>query len=532
MKQYIIFLLSTLMVLICSNSVFGASKNLINNPKLEKSIKPWNAPSYWSGQASYVCDKKSTKSGKGCMKLVVANKKDKYWGRIYQATRAKQLIGRRFSYSMWVKGEGEFLLGVIKYTRKKDKGSNCIYYWQKVNTKLTKKWQKVTFEFIIEDPKVFMISAVAELRGKGSEAFIDDVSFVNLKNEKVTIKAQQRHSVVSEGMPLPNLLFKLFKSGKALPKAVVNLYLIFPDGSNKIITSITDSQGIYSYSPGNIKFNSTGICKIVCSAPKFGVVSEIFIDVIAKKLYAKLDTVAKQIKLGKSLHILYLGDSLTDFNRGHNYTDKIDYWLNKYNRGKASFRNAGIGGDFIVRMWKRIQGIEGKRKAYRQDMYNGLLDKKFDIIFISLGHNDTKADNKSGYNKVVVEPKLQKKTYQQLIDYIRRKSDAKIILLSATSSFSPRCKANAKKLARMGRKHVMFGQPQKLEAFNDVLKTLSEELKIDYVDIYTPTKNHPDKASLFNPNDGVHLTEKGNCFIAMLLLDYISKNKHKTAALY
>ncbi|MFA7230007.1 MAG: GDSL-type esterase/lipase family protein [Victivallaceae bacterium] len=524
MKNYMLFLLvSSLLLLYYSNPALAATKNLINNPGVEKSIGPWSAPAYWSGTVSFISDSKLTHSGAGCMKLVAAEKNGKHWGRIYQASKAENFVGRHFRYSMWVKGKGELALGVIEYILKKNKDS--IFF---TNVKLTGEWQKITCEFTVEDPKVSMLSALAEVRGKGSEVYIDDVSLTTFQDPTVAIEAQQKHQIVAQSSLLPDLSFELSKSEKTLSQAPVTLYLIFPDGSNKIIKSVTNSTGLYSSSPENITLDSPGVCQAICSMPESGVISEIYIDVIDKSSYAKMDSIAKEIKLQKPLHILYLGDSLTDHCRGHNYVDKLDYWLNKYNQDKVSFRNAGVGGDFITRMWERIQGIEGNKKAYRQNMYDGLFDKKTDIVFIFLGHNDTKADSNSGYKTPVVEPKIQEETYRKLIKYIRSKSDAKIVLLSSSSSFFPRCKAIAEKQAAMGKKHVLFGQPEKLEAFNDVVKKLSHELHLDYIDIYNPTKNHPDKANLFSPNDGIHLTEKGNSFIAMLLLNYISSVEHKT----
>lgn len=36
-------------------------------------------------------------------------------------------------------------------------------------------------------------------------------------------------------------------------------------------------------------------------------------------------------------------------------------------------------------------------------------------------------------------------------------------------------------------------------------------------------ETHPDKRSLFDPNDGVHLTNAGNRFIALRLLEYLGR---------
>ena len=505
------------------SSAFAETENLITNPGLDKSIAPWRDQSYWAGTVSCVGDKNAARSGLGCMRLVATEKSGTHWGRVYQPVKAKCFIGR-YSYRMWVKGTGELSLGVINYAQEGNKQVNSSPFWQKTPVKLTGEWQETSFEFTIADPQVSMLGALVEVRGAGSEAYIDDVSLTACQDANVTIEAQQKHQIVSEGSFLPKLSFKLSKLGKSLSEAPVDLYVIFPDGSHAITKSATDANGIYSYSPEHIKSNMPGVCKVICSAPESGVLSEVFIDVIDRASYAEMDAIARQVKVAKPLRILYLGDSLTDYYRGHNYADKSDFWLNQYNPGVASFRNAGVGGDFITRVWERIEGMEGARKAYRQNMYDGLFDEKTDLVFIFLGHNDTKASSDSGYKSPFVDLKTQEETCRKLIDYIRNKTDARIVLLTSSSSFFPRCKANAEKQASLGKEHRLFGQPEMLEAFNEVVKRLSRELHVDCIDVYNPTKDHPDKAGLFSPEDGIHLTEKGNSFIAMLVLKYFAKS--------
>ena len=54
---------------------------------------------------------------------------------------------------------------------------------------------------------------------------------------------------------------------------------------------------------------------------------------------ADLDFLARHAKIDAPTSILYLGDSLTDFDRGSNHVDKLQLYLNKYNPGKVTIRN-------------------------------------------------------------------------------------------------------------------------------------------------------------------------------------------------
>ena len=85
------------------------------------------------------------------------------------------------------------------------------------------------------------------------------------------------------------------------------------------------------------------------------------------------------------------------------------------------------------------------------------------------------------------------------------------------------CRANADKRRAAGKQHNLFGKPEELEKFNAIAKRVAAELGASYVDVYEPTRTHPDKQSLFNPGDGVHLTNAGNRFVAYELLEYFGQ---------
>ena len=86
-----------------------------------------------------------------------------------------------------------------------------------------------------------------------------------------------------------------------------------------------------------------------------------------------------------------------------------------------------------------------------------------------------------------------------------------------SSVYAPNChRVNAAK-----RTHSLFGKPEELERYNALTKKIAAEAHAAYLDVYEPTRTHPDKRSLFDPNDGVHLTNAGNRFIALRLLEYL-----------
>jgi lysophospholipase L1-like esterase len=288
---------------------------------------------------------------------------------------------------------------------------------------------------------------------------------------------------------------------------------------NSISEAKTDSDGIVQFPGGTEAVNQTGTVQVTVSHPASGSVASSAMDFIPQGRFDKLDSVAKKIKLKKPLRILYLGDSLSDFDRGHNYADKVDFFLNKYNLGKADFQNYGVGGDDISRVCARI---DRDPKAVRKERYSGLFTRKYDIAFVFLGHNDTKASSANNYSVAIIPPEEQEQYYRKLIDRLRLEGVPRIVLISPASSDFETCKVNSEKAGN--RIHNRFGEPKHLEAFDAVLKKLAAELKVEHLDVYTPIRNCPDKPQLFRPNDGVHLSTIGHEQVAGEILNFLGND--------
>lgn len=120
-----------------------------------------------------------------------------------------------------------------------------------------------------------------------------------------------------------------------------------------------------------------------------------------------------------------------------------------------------------------------------------------------------------------VPPDKFEADYRTVLGKIRAKTKARIILLSASSSVFEICPANADKARAANRPHSLFGKPEELERYNAITKRIAAQAGAAYLDVYEPTRTHPDKRSLFDPHDGVHLTNAGNRFIALRILEYL-----------
>lgn len=233
------------------------------------------------------------------------------------------------------------------------------------------------------------------------------------------------------------------------------------------------------------------------------------------KSAAQMQKAAAKIKAAKQTDILYIGDSLTDFYRGGNHLDMVNYFL-KANNSRVTFHNYACRGDFISRVVDRFNNAP---KVPFRNHYKGIWDRKYKFAFVLLGANDSVQRLETGKMAVPVD-EVEKK-YRELFGIFKKQGIEKVVLVSPASSNYPACRANAQRRIA-AKKGGVFGVPENIEAFAAVMKKLAAEYKFPYVDIYTPMKSMSGKAALFNSSDGVHLTPEGHEFVALKELEFLS----------
>ncbi len=248
------------------------------------------------------------------------------------------------------------------------------------------------------------------------------------------------------------------------------------------------------------------------------------IDVLDTSTYSTFEQTAANLSFpALPVHLLFLGDSLTDMNRGQNYVDKVAFWLWKRFGDQATVRNAGVGGDYILRVWDRLNRQPG---SYRQEMYEDLFQPPPTHVFFFLGHNDSKLKSASDYKEAVVPLDQFEEKYRLTIQKVQAetKGKARMIVLSATSSVYEITKATAEKRRTAGKAHNLFGKPDALEQFNAIARRVAGQCGAEWLDVYEPTRRCPDKPSLFTA-DGVHVSNLGNRLLALEILRHLENVK-------
>ena len=381
----------------------------------------------------------------------------------------ENLPGNKLKFSVEARGKGIIQLGIWNYQ------GHIRQKWSEKIT-LTEQFKTYSVEYTLTD---FAPSVRCLLKGAGE---FRNLKLLNMRKEDYRISASpayQMYSVIPE-----KVTFTLLKNGVPVPDA-------------------------------KLKISSDS-----ASDPFSGAVAKAYAQKGDTTLF---DAAAKKIKLSGKTNILYLGDSLTHFAEGYNHADKTVFFLNKYNSNQAVLFNFAVRGDTSSMTFDRMRDNYKDRFTSR---FAGFKKNKYDIAFIFLGQNDTRAHVNKNYKEPFVSPLRQEKNYRGMIKILKQMGVKRIIIISCASLDEPRLEKQAKQLAKTRpKKHSIYGKPAFLENFNAVSKKLAAELGVEYLDIYDTMKSLPDKPSYFI--DGVHLSDKGHNFVALKTLEYLAENSSK-----
>ena len=485
----------------------------------------------WTGPIDPVADEKLVHSGKCCVRVTVRASK----GAALVRSRARGVYytaNARHRFSIWAKGKGQLRLGYDTYPPQAKGSPYRPHMWQRQWTTLSDRWREIKYDFNVLDPRsARRINVCAELRGKGAEAYLDDASLMLAPPSPIGLDVFPIHGMVPRGGQL-DIEVRVLRQGRPITSGDLRVITQAPDGKVTSSDVRIDPSGLTRYpfkspldasiDPREGLFYRFLIVHLPSGEARF-----CSIEIVEKPTYDALKTAAEQVKLAHlPAHVLFIGDSLSDGRRGFNYTDKVGFWLRKVNGPKVTYKNVGVGGDFITRVWMRLNRDP---KVYRLHAYERIFDPRPTLVFIFLGHNDSKVHSKRGTTCVPRE-RFQKE-FTLTIRKIQADTHARVIVMSSSSSayevIRKRWPEWEKKRPRGFSK---FGIPQVMEEFNAIMRKTADETGAEYLDVYGPTKNYPDKPSLFTA-DGVHVNNKGNQFLALQILKYLSLPRLRARAL-
>ena len=468
--------------------------NYLNNPGWEQGTGSW----YLLRGVGKAETAKPGRSGNQCIRLSSAPGNGTAV-QYRQMLPRLELWGRHCRFSVWAKGKGAVQLGLHLIC---DDASGKQYF-RKLDSdpvELTGEWRKIEALFHVTEPAVNQFGTVVSLPGTEAVCELDDASFT-IAWEKERIVPESYHVTAPAG---------------STPEAV-----FFIRGGKKPLQAF-DGKKTFSFDPPSggrftLKASPGAHCVGVYD-PEAPAGAQVLIDYLAPDQWNAMDRAAKEIKLPRKVNLLFIGDSLSDFKRGKNYADKLVYWLNKYNEGKVSYYNAGVAGDWISALLRRLNNVPGTLGLFR---YRNLFEQPWDYIFIFLGHNDTRLSWNAGKQTYMqfVPPERQKKEYGEVVRILKkRQPQARIVLMTPMCMNHKRSLEQNASAVAAKRPHTVFGNPEKLTEYGDIVKGTAAGSDLTVIDLLSASRRAPDPDSFFVPNDGVHLTQKGEDFIAQEML--------------
>lgn len=216
-------------------------------------------------------------------------------------------------------------------------------------------------------------------------------------------------------------------------------------------------------------------------------------------------------------HLLFFGDSLTAYDAGRNYTDIAGSFL----PDSWSYMNAGIGGDDLPRLAKRLKGAP---RTYRLEHFAHIWDKLPDEIFMLYGANDSKSAWRNDYKIPSTDRDEERRCLEEIFEVFEEKApNARVTIISSAPGFYPFQLERNSRLRAQKIQNMCFGIPEHVKNFNRTAREFAEAKGWNYLDFHRICTAHGDLRSLFIPDDGVHMTLSGHQVLAASLLEYLQK---------
>lgn len=472
------------------------------NKVLVSKITSFSGQPYWGGKAKVV-----TVNGKKVLDIESTVKNGRHFGRAFAPFWVKDLYlpETKLHASVKVSGNGKFLVGLLKYRPKQ--GAPVSSNGKVVD--LSAEAKEFKFDFEIEDlyEKVYPF---LEVQGAGNarvESF--KLEKIGVKNVKITAET-----------PLQIIVDKQISKPVEFSTSVKNdnVYVVKFGKKNSV-------EKIKSNKDGNLTVPAAqyplGTNHVYAASKGVGV--PCYISVVSADEYAKSDAIARTIKLKKPIRVLFLGDSLSDYYRGYNYIDRVNFWLNKYNPGKFTFHNAGIGGDFLERASNRMEAeLKYQKKwMYRQEMYKGIFKDEYDYVFLWLGQNDTRCMRNQGYKVPETTQEEQNKYLTLMLNRLKKHCPKAKVVLIAPSPSDEALFLNREKTWAKSRNIAFYGKTEFVNAYDAFNRQFCKKHNLDYIDMLTAMRSISPIKELY-VSDGVHLSDKGGILASDEILKFFA----------
>jgi len=509
LKIHWIYIIFCTVVLSNAVSLNGATgKNLLYNNKFEDSGYVYD----WRGSGCVVkqiSTSKDVASGKySALFQMTSGKKNAYIEN--KCPRIRITAGETYELSIMAKGHGTIQLSCYQLggTPLHLKGLGSV---NSRAFKLNNKWQNFTYRHTFTKQNILEFSYRILLEGQDAKVYLDNAKLRQIFTRKALFKISAASLLAYPGQKIK------FKAGvEYSDKNIAAALQAAPVNFKASSVKLNKATGEIALQVPTDALGQT--LKLNLFDQASGIGKHIFIEVFSKQQYTAIkQAVAKQTKPNRNLNVLILGDSLSDLFRGQNYVDWLRFWTSTRFKGSIKWYNYGVRGDYIPRILSRLQ----ENRVWGRRRFTNIFKYTPDVVLIFCGHNDSRFTRRSGFKNLKVPVDKFKEDLGSLVRFLRKKNSAvKIVLMTPAASNFAKSKAC---WLKKGKRSDLFGNPEIMQQFQQMVKDVANEEKCNLVDIFKLTKEYPRNSELFQP-DGVHLNSTGNYFVALKVLQGLTKS--------
>ena len=413
-----------------------------------------------------------------------------------------------------VKGSGE-LTGVFVLTVQSASGGRSYPRHAGPTIQLTDEFQNFEFTLDLTDSTPIKAEPRFELKGSNARAIFRRIKCESIA-PAVSAAPPQVAAYTALAVNSPDPVIKV----KSTPQAELKVLGLSSDGSVLTMPPADHDGNVQINIPRQL-LQKSGLFKLTVAAN--GSSSSTYLQIIEPEKLLMIKQLAAKCQLKRPSSVLVLGDSLSDFDRGFNWIDQLNCFLNQDQRQpEIRFCNFGIGGDDIKRVSRRLTHFfqPSSPTEYFQKRYNKIAAQKYDYIIIFLGQNDTKSSSQSQYSQTFVPQDKWRTYWEQLLNLLKKQFPAaEIFICSPIHTDTARQDQLAEIILRKRPNVWKFGIEKYMLAYSQLLQQLAADprYKARYIDLYTPSTAR--QKILFKSEDGVHLNFAGQQFILKTILE-------------
>jgi lysophospholipase L1-like esterase len=196
-----------------------------------------------------------------------------------------------------------------------------------------------------------------------------------------------------------------------------------------------------------------------------------------------------KLQNGESATVVFLGDSTTELNAttegSPNHVGLLETWLDSLYPGLVTVVNAGVSGNSIIQMWRRV--------------YKDVLSQTPDLIVICSGINDY-----GGTNAITLQEYID--NYNMIIREILSHLECDIIIRTPNPVISSAFNAG-------------------MEDFNDASEVISKKYNLGFFDLYTEMSGDIADGTIVQADlmyDSIHPNADGHEYIYEKFQDYFT----------